>query len=105
TNRRGSADLLMTYCSSAFPRLAVNEAGALNTNTLHAVSVTADDLRPEDLAAGFHNSLTLLCAELVGRSYGGGVLKLEPTEASSLLMPPIAQEVGKKLREVDRLIR
>ena len=29
----------------------------------------------------FHSTLSFLSAELEGRSYGGGVLKLEPTEA------------------------
>ena len=33
------------------------------------------------------NSLTLLGAELVGRSYGGGILKLEPREADRLPLP------------------
>ncbi len=57
------------------------------------------------LAAGFINSLTLLSAELVGRSYGGGVLKLEPSEAEALLMPPLPATHGKSLDQVDRLIR
>ena len=57
------------------------------------------------LAAGFYNSLTLLSAELVGRCYGGGVLKLEPTEAEALLLPPIPDSAGDHLPEVDELLR
>jgi len=33
------------------------------------------------------NSVTLLGGELVGRSYGGGILKLEPKEADKLPVP------------------
>src|SRR6202021_2546196 len=33
------------------------------------------------------NSLTMLGAEVMGRSYGGGILKMEPREAASLPVP------------------
>jgi len=39
------------------------------------------------LAAASVNSLTFAFAEIRGRSYGGGVLELEPTEAEGLLFP------------------
>ncbi len=46
------------------------------------------------------NSLTLLGGELVGRSYGGGILKLEPKEADRLPVPSpeTLSEVGPALR-------
>ena len=64
------------------------------------------------------NSLTFAFAEIRGRSYGGGVLELEPTEAERLLFPkPGAQlpvddldalarrkGVEQILAEVDRLV-
>src|SRR5262249_5338207 len=102
--KRGVADLLLTYFASENPRLVLNEAGGLQTNTIHGVYLkTPTD--PAALAAGFYNSLTLLSAELVGRSYGGGVLKLEPTEAGSLILPPVPENLGDRLEEVDALIR
>ena len=33
------------------------------------------------------NTVTLLGSELVGRSYGGGILKIEPKEADQLPVP------------------
>lgn len=102
--RRGKPDLLLTYCASEHPRLVLNNAGVLQTNTIHGVYVNTA-LCGAALAAGFYNSLTLLSAELVGRSYGGGVLKLEPSEAERLLIPPIRPDVEGLLPEVDGLIR
>jgi adenine-specific DNA-methyltransferase len=99
----GTPQLFMTYCANEHPRLVLNEAAALSTNTLHGLYLR-DPRRARGLAAGFLNSLTLLSAELVGRSYGGGVLKLEPTEAQALLLPPLSG-IGRKLEQLDRLLR
>lgn len=97
-------DLLLTYCSSEHPRIALNAADARHTNTLHGVRTSAShDGRL--LAAGFYNSLTLLSCELEGRSYGGGVLKLEPTEAEQVLLPPLDERLIDLLPAVDRAIR
>jgi hypothetical protein len=45
------------------------------------------------------NSMTLLGAETVGRSYGGGMLKLEPREADQLPVPTkaILEEAKREL--------
>lgn len=102
--KRGAPDLFLTYCAAEFPRLVYNAAGALHTNTLHGVKLS-DGTSARALAACFYNSLTLLSAELVGRSYGGGVLKLEPTEAEALLIPPVFDGAAEKLGEVDGLVR
>ncbi|MBK5218246.1 MAG: N-6 DNA methylase [Thermoleophilia bacterium] len=102
--QQGAPDLLLTYCSNEHPRLALNDAKVLNTNTIHGVRVS-DGVEARVLAAGFYNSLTLLSAELEGRSYGGGVLKLEPTEAEALLLPPLPLELAALLPAVDQAVR
>lgn len=102
--RHGIPDGFLTYMSSSIPRLVSNEARTLSTNTLHNV-VVADGVAISALAAAFYNSLTLLSAELVGRSYGGGILKLEPTEAERLLVPQLEPGYGRLLRRVDDLLR
>jgi adenine-specific DNA-methyltransferase len=101
----GVPKLLLTYCTHVHPRLVLNEAGVLHTNTIHSFSPLDGAPLARTLAAGFVNSLTLLSAELVGRSYGGGVLKLEPTEAERLLIPPLYDLGDSLLDEVDPLLR
>ena len=102
--KHGTPAALMTYCSSEHPRLVVNEAGVLHTNTVHGLTINGE-MPVAELAARFLNSLTLLSAELVGRSYGGGVLKLEPTEAEAVLIPRGPGEVSDRLADVDVLLR
>ena len=103
--RRPIPDLFMTYCAHEHPRIVLNEARVMHTNTLHGVIAAKRGLARR-LAAGFYNSLTILSAELLARSYGGGVLKLEPTEAEALLIPPLnGWDPRKLLTKVDRFIR
>jgi adenine-specific DNA methylase len=104
-------DAFLTYMSDVIPRLVLNRAGAACSNNLHAVRLGGmpDRLRAR-LVAGFYNSATMLSAERVGRHYGGGVLKLEPSEADRLLVPaPGALErargLEKLLPRVDALLR
>lgn len=102
--KRGAPDAFLTYMNDAHPRLVSNEARAISTNTIHNVSVR-EDVSPAALTVAFYNSLTLLSAELVGRSYGGGMLKLEPTEAERILVPQFEPTINRHLPEVDRLLR
>ena len=102
--KHGVPALFLTYCASEHPRLVVNEAETLHTNTVHGVTVQPG-VNARALAAFFYNSLTLLSTELVGRSYGGGVLKLEPTEAEALLVPTLPDEAEALLPDVDALLR
>ena len=67
-----------------FPRMVLNEAGATSTDTIHRVHCMA---QPEQVVTNTYTYLTAASAEIEGRSYGGGVLELEPTEAERLLMP------------------
>lgn len=70
----------------SFPRIVINEKGAHTTDTLHKVRF-ADGVDGRSVAVAFNNSLTFLASELFGRSYGGGVLTFEPSEARSLPIP------------------
>lgn len=82
--------LMLSKRSHRFPRLILNDAGAVTTDTIYRGTMRpAFAGREEDLVAAFHNSLTLLSAEIEGRSFGGGVLELVPSEVSRLLVPVI----------------
>jgi adenine-specific DNA-methyltransferase len=99
------------------PRIIVNQAAATCTDTIHRIRVKGDT-RPQWLAAASMNSLTFAFSEIRGRSYGGGVLELEPTEAEALPFPrpggvlPLEEldlwarrkDPDQVLDEVDRLV-
>ena len=82
-------DLLLTYMNQDRPRLLANEARVSVLNSVYGVSLRPGlrRLGRELLPLAFLNSLSLLGAEMVGRSYGGGLLKLEPREADILPVP------------------
>lgn len=90
-------DLILSYMSNRAPRLVANSAGVLTTNLLHNVRLMID-VSAEVMALAWPNSATLLSAELAGRAYGGGVLKLETKEAEGVWVPRITEEVAKELR-------
>jgi len=83
-------DAFLTYMSDAVPRLCLNKARVAASNTLLAVHLPrVPSILRKAFVAAFYNSATLLSCERVGRSYGGGVLKLEPREADRILVPSV----------------
>lgn len=80
-----------------FPHLVLNKAGAISTDTIHRVRNVKNQTFPQVL---FYTFLTAASAEIEGRSYGGGVLELEPTEAERLLVPNPKLVDPKKLNYV-----
>jgi hypothetical protein len=82
-------DLFFTYMSHRYPRLIKNAAKVTFLNSMHGVRLAegVPKIARDALPTLALNSVTMLGAELHGRSYGGGVLKMEPREASSLPIP------------------
>ncbi len=85
-----------------FPRVVLNKAGATSTDTIHRLTCKTE--KPERVIANTYTWLTAASAEIEGRSYGGGVLELEPTEAERLLMPATLNG-AMPLAECDKLTR
>ena len=102
-------DLFMTYMNADTPRLTANEAAVHHINSIHGVYLGADvrELGRELLPLASLNTLSMLGAEMVGRSYGGGILKLEPREADRLPVPaaPAVAAHAPALRAVKDQVR
>ncbi len=80
-----STKIGMLKRSNDLPRLILNEIGAYTTDTAYRVQYNSSN--SDEFVFSFVNSLTALSAELEGRSYGGGVLELVPSEIENLLIP------------------
>jgi len=99
-------DAFLTYMSGLRPQLVANDAEAVAPNTLHIVrfkpNVTTSG---RTLAAFWQTSLTSLSVELEGHALGGGMLKLEPSEARRVLIATPEGEFGELEAELDTLLR
>ncbi|WIW50237.1 N-6 DNA methylase (plasmid) [Bradyrhizobium sp. 62B] len=82
-------DLLFTYMNHDRPRLISNDAQALVLNSLYGVKLKKGlkSVGKSALPIACMNTVTLLGSEVVGRAYGGGLLKHEPREADLLPVP------------------
>ena len=97
-----SAPVGMLKRSHDFPRLVLNRAAALTTDTAYRIVPKA--VPAPQLVLGFVNSLTALTAELEGRHYGGGVLELVPSEIRRLLVPVVPSDEA-ALQRLDHALR
>lgn len=103
------ADLLLTCMNADTPRITANDARARHLNSVHGIYLNAESkkLGRELLPLASLNSVTLLHAEIVGRAYGGGILKIEPKEADiwSMPSPTLILEHACALRSVKRRVK
>jgi len=68
------------------PKFVLNTAEALVTDTAYRVT-PGEGIDLRSLIFSFYNSVTMVAAELRGRTYGGGVLELTPNEFKRLPVP------------------
>ncbi|MCB9742798.1 MAG: SAM-dependent methyltransferase [Alphaproteobacteria bacterium] len=96
--------LLLTKRAHQHHRLLRNAAGLLSTDTIYQGRMRPPwEGQADALVASFHSSLSLLSVEVEGRSYGGGVIELVPSEIAQVqvLLAPLAEA----LPELDALSR
>jgi adenine-specific DNA methylase len=89
---------------STYLRMLSNDAEATSTDTVHRV-FTKPGVNMQKLAVAALNSATMAMSEVLGRSYGGGLLEVEPTEAVALPVPDPELVDDELLTEVDELLR
>lgn len=100
-----AGELLLSKRSNRYPRVIANHARVVTTDTIYKGQIlTGAPVSADDFTATFHNSLTMLSAEIEGRSFGGGVLELVPSEVSALRVPVI-RGAGAELARLDELTR
>ena len=97
------SDALYIRRNNVYPRLIINEAHAYTTDTMHRVYIKPEtDIKA--FSASYYNSLSLAFAEVCGRSHGGGVLELMPSETEKILLP-YHTDNGTLIEKIDKLMR
>jgi hypothetical protein len=95
-------EAFLGYMGATPRRLVVNESGAVCTNAVHRIAWHQGSLH--GAAVSSWSSLFRLGAELYGRHYGGGVLKIEPSAAKRLPVVP-NDALGQALDQLDANLR
>jgi adenine-specific DNA-methyltransferase len=75
-------DGFLSYMSGSSPVLVMNAAGCVGTNSVHTVKLRSRAYTVPQLQTMWSRPFTALSCELEGHPLGGGLLKLEPSEAS-----------------------
>jgi adenine-specific DNA-methyltransferase len=87
-----------------YPKLIVNKTGASSTDTIHRVRFK-NGAKADTVVLSYLNSLTFAFSEIMGRSYGGGVLTFEPSEVEELPLPILKENHMVNFEEIDNLMR
>lgn len=66
-------------------------------------------MEPETVLLSYYNSISFAFTEICGRSYGGGVLEILPSEVGNILLPKI-ENISPKFRKellmyIDSVVR
>ncbi len=98
------ADAILLRQAGEIPRLIHLTKKCASTDTVHRVRWQKPSLGKLH-SASFLNTFTLIACELTGRSYGGGVLELMPSEANNLPLPPPEAKLKTIFNEIDGFVR
>ena len=92
------------YMGATPPRLVLNRTNTTCTNAVHRIDFDIDDESRRRAIVGSWTTAFRLGCELLGRHYGGGILKLEPAEAKQVPVPTVAV-AAESLDRIDALAR
>ncbi len=94
--------------NNLYPKFVLNSCNAVSTDTMHRMKFH-DGIDPETILLSYYNSISFAFTEICGRSYGGGVLEILPTEMGNIMLPKIKKMDTKLkktlLQKIDILIR
>lgn len=108
---RKDPDAFFSYMCHLGPRLVVNTAKTTCVNSIHRIYFRKQlpVLKKKLIALSMATTLSNLCAEVEGRCYGQGVLKIEPSEAKRIrVYLPVktsSAKINTAFREVNALLR
>ena len=97
-------DAIMLRQAGDMARLVHLAKKCAATDTIHRVRWTQPS-RGRRHTVSFMNTWTLLTSEITGRSYGGGVLEIMPSEANKLPMPEPVEALDEIFDVVDEKVR
>ncbi len=100
-----NADAFLSYMSGHRALLVANHTEAVAPNTLHVIRLKTNTISADDLSVLWQNSLTMLSTEIEGHTLGGGLLKLEPSEAKQVLIPRVKKVTVTLRNKLDTLLR
>lgn len=94
--------------NNLYPKFVLNCCSAISTDTMHRVKFNKD-IEPEKIVLSYYNSISFAFTEICGRSYGGGVLEILPSEVGSIYVPKLdavpIEKVREILKAVDNIVR
>ncbi len=106
-------DAFFSYRSSSFPLLTINKLGVWCTNALHAIFFHRSNVRENQIQwiqISLLSAFSLLDIELLAKTYGKDVLKIEPSALKKVPVycpdkpfdEGIVQEIDALLKSGDR---
>lgn len=94
--------------NNLYPKFVLNRCNAVSTDTMHRMLLNPG-IESENVLLSYYNSISFAFTEICGRSYGGGVLEILPSEMGNIVLPKIVNiDSGLRtelLQQVDEIVR
>lgn len=89
--------------NNLYPKFVLNECDAVSTDTMHRIKFN-EGIDKKRIQLSYYNSISFAFSEISGRSYGGGVLEILPSELSKVVLPKINNLSDEKVDELLKFI-